>query len=165
MLEAIVISYSKEQDIGTIKDTENGAKHEFTSTHISKGIAPDLLVGKTVNYKVGDKGNLFITPQQGSILGAGETSTVKLRFRGNYSVNDAVSASFGMLLLLTHIFVFLFIIFLLVDGEFYRTLGFETFGQRLQMSCIVVLSYVLSMGLITTFVAINEHLREINRRL
>ena len=62
MLEAIVISYSKEQDIGTIKDTEIGAKHEFTSTHVSKGIAPDLLVGKTVNYKVGDKGNLFITP-------------------------------------------------------------------------------------------------------
>jgi hypothetical protein len=158
-------SYVSDVDTGTLRNVETGEKIQFSQADISGSSRANLLVGRVVDYTKSGDGKVAITARIPEIHDQTVDARVsKVRFSGYYSLNDAFAGFLANILWILHFIVALVLLINTVQGDFYATFGIETFSGRLKLSLVILVNYTVIIGVLATFVAINEHLREINRR-
>ena len=165
MIHGKVTGYSNNPDTGTIKCTESGEEFSFRSTDIQSGAAPHSLVGKNVFFEITGDNKITLDPKTHEIAEPDHLDNQPVRrFSGYFSLNDAFAGYFSNIIMGLHIITIASLIIGLLRQDILGSFGVETLSQRFIVILFIFIIYVLIVGLLTTFVSINEHLRELNRR-
>lgn len=162
-----VTGYADEVDLGSIKDVETGQVFSFKKSDIVGPTVPHRLVGTIVPFQsIEDHGVKIFPSSETDILNEerGSTST-EIRFRGYFTLNDAFAGFFSNLIWGLHALVIITLIWVLFNKEFLGSLGANDFLDRFWIVLGLLVIYTTLVGILTTFISINEHLREINKRL
>ena len=152
--------------MGAIKDLESGEMISFRMEDIVGNVSPHGLVGTKVAFeKIDDKSiKIFTTSDDIDHDNSDKASGRSVRFRGYYTLNDAFAGFFSNLIWGLHALVVITLAWGLFDKDVLGSLGADEFFERLWIVLGLLVIYTAMVGILTTFVAINEHLREINRR-
>lgn len=166
MKTGMVTGYADGVDLGAIKDRETGEVFSFKKGDIIGSTAPHGLVGTFVPFQsIEDQGVKLFPASNASILDEKDRSTsTKVKFRGYFSLNDAFAGFFSNLIWGLHALVIIMLIWGLFDKEVLGSLGANDFLDRFLIVLGLLVIYTALVGVLTTLVSINEHLREINRR-
>ena len=166
MKKALVTGYAEGVNSGTIKDLENGEMISFRREDIVGNVSPHGLVGKEVAFEKIDDESIKIFPisDEKDHNNSDKASKNFVRFRGYYTLNDAFAGFFSNLIWGLHALVVITLAWGLFDKDVLGSLGANEFFERLWIVLGLLVIYTAMVGILTTLVSINEHLREINRR-